>query len=259
MPGDVDYERAGTGYSTHRRADPRIEGVVHAALGDARSVVNVGAGCGSYEPRDRAVVAVEPSAAMRRQRPDGRVPVVAGYAEALPFRTGAFDAAMAMVTAHQWTDLEAGLHELRRVARRVVVLTFDPHALESSWLHEYAPEVTAVERRRMPSIERCRAALGAATTVVPIPIPADCTDGFGEAFFGRPERMLDPAVRAAQSAWSFVGRDAEERFAERLGVDLASGRWDERHGHLRTLAAYEGSLRLVVAPGDPPADPLHTS
>jgi hypothetical protein len=137
---------------------------------------------------------------------------------------------------------------MRRVRRdRVVVLTFDPDAISRSWLNEYAPEVAAVERRRMPSIDRCRDVLGGRTTVASVPIPFDCTDGFGEAFYGRPERLLDPAVRRAQSAWSFVGSDAEERFVRRLAGDLETGRWDERHGHLRTLDGYEGSLRLVVA------------
>ena len=154
---------------------------------------------------------------------------------------------MAMVTVHQWSDLAAGLAELRRVSRdRVVVLTFDPDALGTFWLDEYAPEITAVEQRRMPAIADVQALLGPTAWVVDVPIPADCTDGFGEAFFGRPERMLDPAVRRAQSAWGFVDDAVEMRFAERLAADLDSGAWDARHGHLRRLPSYAGSLRIIV-------------
>ena len=245
--GDFDYDAHGGGYASRRRADPRIEQVVHDTLGAARTVVNVGAGTGSYEPSDRFVVAVEPSAMMRAERAPDRAPVVASFAETLPFLDAAFDAAMAMVTVHQWSDLDAGLAELRRVSRdRVVVLTFDPDALEMFWLDEYAPEITAVEQRRMPAIADVQALLGPTAWVVDVPIPADCTDGFGEAFFGRPERMLDPAVRRAQSAWGFVDDAVEMRFAERLAADLDSGAWDARHGHLRRLPSYVGSLRIIV-------------
>jgi hypothetical protein len=246
--GDFDYETRGCGYAAERRADPRIERIVWDALGAARSVVNVGAGTGSYEPRDRFVLAVEPSAVMREQRAGGRAPVVASSAEALPFRDDAFDAAMAIVTVHQWSDVGAGLAEMRRISsERVVVLTFDPDTLHTFWLDEYAPEITAVERRRMPAIAEVQALLGPTASVVEVPVPADCTDGFGEAFFGRPERMLDPVVRRAQSAWGFVDESVEEQFAERLTADLESGAWDERHGHLRELPAYPGSLRIIVA------------
>ena len=248
MGGDYDYDARDGGYASVRRADPRIERVVHEALGSARSVVNVGAGTGSYEPDDRFVVAVEPSVVMREQRAAGRAPVVASFAETLPFRAAAFDAATAIITLHQWSDLGAGLAEMRRVSRdRVVVLTFDPDALDAFWLDEYAPEITAVERRRMPAIADVQALLGPTAQVVDVPIPAGCTDGFGEAFFGRPERMLDPAVRHAQSAWGFVDGTVEARFVARLAADLDSGAWDERHGHLRELPAYPGSLRIIVA------------
>jgi SAM-dependent methyltransferase len=245
--GDHDYEQR-RDYGRRRRTDPRIEALVHAALGDARTVVNVGAGTGSYEPADRHVIAIEPSRSMRSQRPPDRVPAIDATAEALPLDDDAVDAAMAMVTVHQWADCERGLRELRRVARdRVVVLTFDGDALDRFWLAGYAPALIAAERRRYPPIDRICELLGGAT-VEAVPIPIDCMDGFTEAFYARPEALLDPVVRAAQSAWSFVSGEEVEASVARLAADLASGAWDERHGRLRTQPEYVGSLRLVVAP-----------
>lgn len=246
--GDVDYERRGNGYAAVRRADPRFAAYVHRSLGDARTVVNVGAGAGSYEPTDRHVVAVEPSATMRAQRPRHLAPALDATAEALPYDDGAFDAAMATITIHQWPDLARGLGELRRVARGpVVILTFDADALARFWLAAYCPEVITAEQRRYPTMDRLAGLLGGRVTVETVPIPADCTDGFAEAFYARPEQLLEPAVRRAQSAWAFVDADTEARFARRLGDDLASGAWDERHGHLRTQPTYDGALRLVTA------------
>ena len=246
--GDVDYEAHGAGYAAIRRPDPRIAAQVHAALGAARTVVNVGAGAGSYEPEDRAVVAVEPSATMRAQRPRHRLPAVDATAERLPFDDGAFDAAMAMITIHQWSDLRGGLGEMRRVARGpVVILTFDGAALDRLWLAGYAPEIVVAEARRMPPIDRVLAALGGTGTVADVPIPLDCTDGFTEAFYGRPERFLDPDVRRAQSAWGFVAPGVEDRAVAHLARDLDSGAWDARFGALRTQPWFVGAVRLVVA------------
>ena len=244
--GDVDYAVHGAGYGTQRRADPRIARRIRDALGDARTVLNVGAGAGSYEPVDRQVVAVEPSAAMRAQRPRHAAPVVDAVAEQLPFDDDAFDAAMATVTVHQWRDVDRGLRELRRVARGpVVVLTFDGDALDRFWLRDYVPEWSAVERKRMPPIDRIVAALGEAT-VAPVPIPIDCVDGFADAFYARPEAFLDDAVRRAQSAWTFLPAGVEQRFVARLADDLRSGAWDRAHGAWRTKPFFEGALRLVV-------------
>lgn len=247
--GDVDYHRHGTGYARRRRTDPQIARQVHEALGTAGTVVNVGAGAGSYEPVDRRVVAVEPSEAMIAQRDRRAAPVFRAVAAALPFADRAVDAAMAMVTVHQWPDPVAGLRELRRVAAGpVIVLTFDPDALETLWLTEYCPELYAAERSRYPTMATIAQALGPEATVRPVPIPFDCVDGFTEAFYGRPERFLDASVRRAQSAWSFVDPADEGRAVDALAADLASGRWDERHGHLRTQSFFTGSLRLVVHP-----------
>jgi hypothetical protein len=244
--GDVDYEALGAGYAARRRTDPRIAALVHAGLGDARTVLNVGAGAGSYEPQDRYVVAVEPSAAMRAQRTG--VPAIDAVAEALPFDADAFDAAMAMITIHQWRDLAAGLRELRRVARGpVVILTFAEHTLSDFWLADYVPGTVAREGPRMPAPERVAELLGGDVTVTPVPIPRDCVDGFIEAFYARPEAFLDPAVRAAQSVWAFADPEEVERGLAALRADLESGAWDERHGELRQRPEYVGSLRLIVA------------
>jgi SAM-dependent methyltransferase len=246
--GDVDYERHGAGYAVERRTDPRIAALIHEALGPGDTLVNVGAGAGSYEPTDRRVVAVEPSHAMRRQRPAHLAPVVAAIAERLPFREASFDAAMAVVTIHQWSDAALGLRELRRVSRGVVVVvTFVGAALDRFWLAEYVPESIAAERSRYPAIDAIRHVLGGSTAVRSIPIPIDCIDGFMEAYYARPERLLDPAVRRAQSAWTFVGAAAVEHGIARLRADLASGAWDERHGTWRRTPTFEGSLRLIVA------------
>jgi hypothetical protein len=246
-PG-LDYDRHGAGYTTTRRTEPRIAALVHAALGDARTVANVGAGAGSYEPDDRHVIAFEPSAAMRAQRPPGRVPAIAARAEALPLDDDAVDAAMAMITIHHW-DQPRGLAELRRISRGpVVILTFDTVALEDAWLFEYLPEALADDQERFGPLEDVVAALGGAR-VDPVPIPFDCADGFVEAFYGRPEAFLDPAVRRGQSVWPRLPPGVEERAVAALSADLASGAWDARHGHLREAPEYVGALRLVVAGG----------
>jgi SAM-dependent methyltransferase len=243
----VDYEEHGRTYARHRRADPRIAARIHAALGDARTVLNVGAGTGSYEPEDRWVLAVEPSATMRAQRPPGAAPAIDARAEALPFDDDAVDAAMACVTIHHWHPPEAGLRELRRVARGpVVVFTFDLDAVPA-WQAEHLADGLVIEGRRFPAIEAVARALGGRTRVEHVPTPADCADGFFEAFWNRPEALLDPAVRSAQSMWAVLPPGAEDRIVERLARDLRSGAWDAEHGHLRGQESYDGSLRLVVS------------
>lgn len=246
--GDFDYETAGDGYARVRQPDPRIAAQIDAALGDARSVVNVGAGAGSYEPTGRTVIPVEPSASMRAQRPAHLAPAIDGTAEALPLADGAVEAAMATITIHQWPDLDAGLREMRRVATGpVVILTFDPDAITEFWLVDYTPSVLHAEAQRQPALDRITAALGGSARIAPVDVPLDCTDGFIEAYYGRPEALLDPAIRQAQSSWAFGDPAEIERGLARLSDDLASGAWDERYGHLRTQPVFRGSLRLVVA------------
>ena len=246
--GDANYGVIGTGYTRYRQPDPHIAEFIRKALGDAATVLNVGAGAGSYEPVDRDITAVEPSASMRAQRPAHLPMAIDATAESLPFPDKAFDAAMATFTVHQWSNLERGLGEMRRVTRGpVLILSCDPDLLERSWLHAYAPEMIAVEARRYPSMAAIVEGLGGNAEVKPVPIPLNCVDGFGEAYYGRPERMLDPGARLANSAWSFVDPSVGERFVTELGRDLADGSWDRRYGALRTQPFFEGSLRLVIA------------
>jgi len=243
----VDYERHGRTYAQHRRPDPRIAAHIHAALGDARTVLNVGAGAGSYEPCDRWVLAVEPSATMRAQRPAGAAPAIAARAEALPIDDGAVDAAMACVTIHHWDPVHAGLAELRRVSRGpVVIFTFELDDLPV-WQQEFLHEGLVKERPRFPAIDDIAAALGGRTRVERIPTPGDCLDGFFEAFWRRPEELLDPAVRGAQSMWALLEPDVEQRIVDRLAVALHSGAWDAEHGYLREQKSFDGALRLVIS------------
>jgi SAM-dependent methyltransferase len=245
--GDVDYGQIGDGYSVFRRPDPHIAKQILDALGDATNILNVGAGTGSYEPVDRQVTALEPSESMRVQRPSTLAPAIDGIAEDLPFEDASFDASMAIVTVHQWSDLEKGLAEMRRVTRgNIVLLVCDPDRMSDYWLNDYIPEVREVEASRFPSIERIRIALGGEVDVLPVPVPLDCLDGFNEAYYGRPEMFLDERARLACSSWSLVAEAAVERFVEDLSADLASGRWDEQFGHYRTQPFFDGPLRLVV-------------
>lgn len=242
------YDAIGDGYATTRRPDPRIAAAIDRALRDARSVVNVGAGSGSYEPADREVTAVEPSAAMIAQRPPGAAPAVQAVAEALPFDDASFDAALATMTLHHWDDAWRGLAELRRVARdRVVILTWDPAVAGASWLiADYLPELLALDLFRFPEAAAIASALGGAE-VWPVPIPSDCRDGFIEAFWARPEAYLDPAVRAGMSGMRQLGAAVVEPAMRRLAADLDSGAWDRRHGHLREQDELDLGYRLVVA------------
>jgi SAM-dependent methyltransferase len=222
--------------------------LVRAALGRSRTVLNVGAGAGSYEPADLAVTAVEPSATMREQRPGHLTPAIDAVAEDLPFADDSFDASMATVTIHQWADTDEGLRELSRVSRGpVVILTFDGVALDDFWLAHYAPALVAAEARRYPKISHVCDVLGGKCSVSVVPVPRDCIDGFTEAYYARPEAFLDDDVRHAQSAWNFVSDDEEHSSVERLRNDLASGEWDRRFGDHRALPFYLGSLRLIVA------------
>jgi SAM-dependent methyltransferase len=243
----VDYEEHGHAYGRHRRADPRIASRIHAALGDARTVLNVGAGTGSYEPSDRWVLAVEPSATMRAQRPHDAAPAIAARAETLPFDDRAVDAAMACVTIHHWEPPAAGLAELRRVARGpVVVFTFELDHLPA-WQQDFLHEGLEIERPRFPAIEDVAAALGGRARVERVPTPGDCVDGFFEAFWRRPEALLDPAVRASQSMWALLEPGVEQRIVDRLAAALDSGAWDAEHGHLRQEDSFDGALRLVIS------------
>jgi SAM-dependent methyltransferase len=242
------YDSIGATYTVTRRTEPRLAARIWDALGNARTVLNVGAGAGSYEPPDRDVLAVEPSAVMRSQRPADAAPCVAAAAESLPFADQSFDAAMAIATVHHWQDPIAGLREMKRVARRVVVFTHD--SSETGWLHrfwltrDYLPEVADLVAGR-PSLTELARAIGARPE--PVLIPWDCADGFFEAYWRRPEAYLDESVRRGVSVWARVGPDAEHRAVRSLGDDLATGRWAERNRGLVDLDAAELGLRLLIA------------
>jgi hypothetical protein len=245
--GDANYGVIGANYRHYRQADPTIARFIVEALGNAQTVLNVGAGAGSYEPVDRTVTALEPSVSMRAQRPSHLSPAIDGMAENLPFADDVFDGGMATFTVHQWKNLSAGLAEMRRVTRGpVLVLTCDPTKLDSFWLNEYAPEAIAVEASRYPSMEAIAQGLGGNVDILPVPIPLGCKDGFGEAYYGRPESLLDRGARLANSAWSFVDAAVGERFEKHLKGDLQSGVWDSRYGYLRSQPFFLGSLRLLV-------------
>ncbi|WP_405657027.1 methyltransferase domain-containing protein [Streptomyces sp. RK9] len=242
------YDAIGDAYPATRRTDPRIAAQIWDALGDARTVLNVGAGTGSYEPADRDVTAVEPSAVMRAQRPADAAPCVAAAAERLPFEDRSFDAAMAVSTVHHWGDPMAGLREMRRVARRVVVLTFDtdePHWQDRFWLtRDYLPEFTDV-LADFPSLTAMATTLAARTE--PVPVPWDCADGLFEAYWRRPEAYLEDHVRRAMSVWTRVGPEPEQRAVDSLRTDLRSGRWAARNGDLVDREAADLGLRLLIA------------
>ncbi|MEV0718915.1 methyltransferase domain-containing protein [Asanoa sp. NPDC050611] len=240
------YDHIGTTYSATRRPDHRIAAHVHEALGDARSVVNVGAGTGSYEP-PWTRLAVEPSAVMIRQRPVGAAPVVRARAEALPVADDAVDAAMALLTVHHWENLERGIAELRRIARRVVVFTWDQRVTREFWLlSEYLPEATAFEDRRAVPIDRLAALLGNPRITV-VPLPHDCVDGVGAAYWRRPDAYLDPTIRAGMSMLAQHDAETLRPGLDRLAADLASGRWHDRHRDLLDLDQLDVGYRLLVA------------
>jgi SAM-dependent methyltransferase len=246
--GDADYGTIGRDYASFRQPEPAIEALIGRALGAARTVLNVGAGAGSYEPLDRDVTAIEPSASMRAQRPAHLSRAIDGVAESLPFPDRHFDAAMTTFSVHQWSHLDDGLREMRRVTRGpVIVLSCDPDLVRRFWLNDYAPQVLEAEARRYPALGHMRAVIGGVSETVPVPIPLMCRDGFNEAYYGRPERLLDPAARIACSAWSFVSEQTAADYVEALRADLESGAWDRKYGHVRTAPEYDGSLRLVVA------------
>jgi SAM-dependent methyltransferase len=241
------YDTIGIDYARLRRPDPRIAVQIDRALGDARTVLNAGAGAGSYEPADREVTALEPSIEMIAQRPPGAAPVIQGSAEAIPFADRSFDAAMGVLTIHHWPDQLRGIRELCRVARdRVVLMTFDPHA--RPWLTDYLPELVALDEAAMPTLDilsRWLTEQMGTVTIEPVPVPHDCRDGFLYAYWRRPAAYLDPRIRAGSSSFWKIER-ADEGLA-RLEADLASGAWADRYGALLNAEAYDAGYRLVVA------------
>jgi SAM-dependent methyltransferase len=244
------YDRIGVGYARSRQEDPALARTIHAALGDAESVVNVGAGAGSYEPGDRHVIAIEPSDVMAAQRPGDRVPAIRAVAGALPLRDDSVDAAMSVLSLHHWDESqEQGVRELRRVARGPVVLvTFDERVSRQMWLvADYLPEVAELDARIFPPPETLADWLGGETEITTLPVPRDTPDWTFSSFWAHPERVLDPDARAATSGFSRMDAAIVERVDAAVCADLESGRWDARHGRLRSLDAYDAGMRLVVS------------
>lgn len=241
---DALYDKIGVGYSNLRKPDPRIASLVHNALGNAKSVLNVGAGTGSYEPAQRQVTALEPSAEMIRQRSPDSAKAYQGVAEDLPFADDEFDAAMAVLTVHHWEDLEKGLREMRRVAKnRLVIMTFDPEA-HYFWLANYIPEIVEMDQPIMPKMTEYGRILGD-VKIENIPVPHDCTDGFLGAYWRRPHAYLNPQVRASISTFAKLDNAPDQ--LTRLAQDLDTGAWEKRYGHLIDEDSLDAGYRLVVA------------
>ncbi|MGF1464697.1 MAG: class I SAM-dependent methyltransferase [Sandaracinaceae bacterium] len=243
------YDRIGEHYASRRREDPRIAARIHAALGDARTVVNVGAGTGSYEPLDRVVVPVEPSVTMAAQRPPER-PAIRGRAEDLPLHDRSVDAAMTVLSVHHWHPSQRrGIEEMRRVARdRLVVVTIDAEVSGRMWLMaDYLREVATLDLEIFPALDELRSWIGWPSTCEVIPVPRDVADAFLLAFWAHPEWVLDAAARNATSGFRRQTPEVVQRVVDRVREDLGSGRWDERYGHLRSLPSFDAGLRLVTA------------
>jgi SAM-dependent methyltransferase len=242
-----DYEQIGVGYAAGRQADPRWAQVITAAIGDATSVINVGAGSGSYEPAGVTRLAVEPSPTMITQRSAGLAPAVRGVSEVLPVRSASFDVALAVLTVHHWTDWRAGVIELGRVARRQVILTFDPTVMRDFWLvRDYFPEAADLDLRRTPGLVELAAALGE-STMTALLVPVDCADGVMPAYWRRPEAYLDPRVRQCASGLAQLHPSVIDRGTQQLAEDLRSGAWQERNADLLELDAYDAGFRLIHA------------
>jgi len=244
------YDSIGHDYSLTRREDPRFRAQIHAALGNARSVVNVGAGTGAYEPSDRHVIAIEPSDVMAAQRPPHLAPAIRASAGSIPLRDHSVDAAMSVLSLHHWDEeREKGVRELRRVARgHVVILTYDPTICGAMWLMaDYLPEVAALDMQIFPPPEQLAEWLGGKVRIDKIPIPRDTPDWMLGSFWAHPERVLDANARAATSGFARMAPSVVARVVSEVSRDLASGLWDERHGYLRNLDALDIGLRLVVA------------
>ena len=247
---DALYDRIGRSYARRRRADHRIAAIIDDALGDAATVLDVGSGAGSYETGNRAYAAVDPSSVMLAQRSTNAGPAVVGVAERLPFRDAAFDAAMASLTIHHWTDAAAGLTEVRRVtAGRIVILTWEADRFADFWLvNDYLPESGQLDGSFIDATG-IRALIDPCRTVV-VPVPADCSDGFFAAYWRRPHAYLDPDVRAAISTLALLDPAAIDRMVSALSRDLASGKWQARHADLLDADTYDAGYRLLIV--DPP-------
>jgi SAM-dependent methyltransferase len=242
-----DYNKEGNFYSRYRKADPRIKKLLMDAVGPSKTVLNVGAGTGSYEPVDRDVVAVEPSIVMCQQRAKQLVRPIRAIAESLPFTAKSFEKSLAILTMHHWSNPLLGLRELRRVTSvSIVLLTTDPYARVEFWFQDYCPEMAEVEHIRFGRIGSLIETLGGTREIRTIPVPIDCTDLFQEALYGRPEMFLNPEIRKSQSGWSFLPSGVEERVVRSIKKDLESGEWDRKYGDYRSKPFIDSQLRIII-------------
>lgn len=244
------YDRIGDGYAGTRSEDPQLAARIRLALGDSRTIVNIGAGTGSYEPADRYVLAIEPSDVMAAQRPATSAPAIRGAAGPLPLRDHSVDAAMAVLTIHHWGDqLETCVREMRRVARGpVVIVTYDPDVTAEMWvMRDYLPEAAALDRAVFPPLDTLAGWLGGTIETEPVLTPRDTPDWTIASFWAHPERVLDPAARAATSSFSLMEPAVVDRVVAAVTTDLADGTWEHRNGHLRELDAFDAGMRLLVA------------
>ena len=245
--GDTDYGIIGSSYSDFRKPESKITEVIVSQLGQAYSVLNVGAGTGSYEPTNINITAVEPSSTMRAQRPNGLNPAIDAVAEDLPFADNTFDASMSIFSIHQWKDLRKGLAEMRRVTRgKVILMSCLPSKVCDYWLYDYAPQILEIEAKRFPSKEEIEDGLNQKVNSIQVPIPLNCSDGFNEAYYGRPELLLNKKARQSCSSWGFVDSRLADEYVSNLKNDIDSGKWDLRYGNLRQADFYLGSLYLFV-------------
>ncbi len=249
VTSDASYDRIGLGYKRFRKPDLRIAARVTAALGDSRTVVNVGAGTGSYEPADRVTLAVEPSEEMAKQRSADAAPCIRAAAECLPLFDQSFDAAMGILTIHHWSDPVAGLRELVRVARRIVLFAYEPSVHSAFWLwQEYFPAAGSASAASELPVEQVAEAIGA-DRVETVLVPHDCSDGFGPAYWRRPAAYLDSGVRNCISGLARLQREELQPGLKRLRQDLDTGAWQGRHRDLLNLDAIDAGLRLIVREG----------
>lgn len=248
MSGGQIYETIGVDYSGGRRPDPRWQEVIDSVIGNAQRVINIGAGTGSYEPSGRAVIAVEPSELMVRQRPKMAAPVVMATAENVPISSGWADLTMTLLSLHHWTDWRAGISEMRRLAPRRLVFTYDPELHASFWLlRDYLPEVATSEKTRTPKVEDIADALDGDVEVIVLEVPWDCVDGVLPAHWRRPAAYLDPQVRAHCSGLAQANQQVVDRAMRELAIDLDSGAWERRNRGLLTRTNFDAGFRLVVS------------
>ena len=245
--GQFDYNSDGKKYSGYRKADLRISKYIWDELGNAKTVLNIGAGAGSYEPTDRYIIAIEPSETMRKQRSPYLPPAINATAESIPLDDQSVDAAMAILTVHHWPDQFKGLNEIRRVTRGpIVIMTFDSASATEFWMFDYCPEMKLVEEKRYGPIQNLIQILEEPYQITEVPVPVDCTDKFQVALYARPEEFLNPEVRKSQSAWKFLPAGAEDKFLESLSAELGNGEWDRKYGHLRKQSQIRCQLRVLT-------------